>query len=287
MKKERLIRPVRGIALCLFGILLLSGEIYANQVSPSTKNNPAGRDKEGLKQSQTAKNIPAGRVRPGKQLERTIDLSALQSDTPFSKAIEVFRNSTKPPLNIVVLWRDIEENSDVTRDTPIGMEAISGISLGKNLEFLLMSVSSDPKKLGYVVENGVVLIGTKDSLPNKREARVYDVTDLVSAPANYFPAYRLGGPQLYGGGYGMPYGGYGGYGGTYGGGYGMPYGGYGEPLVMSGYRTNAGRIRTGRSIGVSPYVMGGYGYNRGQDIASLIQTHTFERSRPPRNNSRR
>ena len=250
MKRQSKFRLVGEIAFCIATILPLSIETYASPVSLSTKNTLENRYKEAQRQGrQTAKNIPVDTVKPDKQLQKTADFSALQSDTSISKAIEVFRNSTRPPLNIVVLWKDIEENSDVTRDSPIGMEAISGISLGKNLELLLMSVSSDPKKLSYVVENGVILIGTKDSLPNKRNARVYDVTarvydvtDLVSAPANYFSTPGLGVPQLYGGGYRMPYGGYGGYGG--------PYGGYGGPLMMGGYRTNVGRIRTGTILGV-------------------------------------
>ena len=285
MKRQIQVRLVGEIALCLAITFLLSIETYASPASPSPQNSLDVRYKQVQRYGQdTAKNIPADTVKPDKQLRKTADLSALQSDTPFSKAIEVFRNSTRPPLNIVVLWKDVEENSDVTKDTPVGMEAISGISLGKNLELLLMSVSSDPKKLGYVVENGVILIGTKDSLPNKRNTRVYDVTDLVSVPANYFPTpgLRLSGP--YGGGYGTPYGGYRG---PYGAGYGMPYGGYGGPLMMGGYRTNAGRIRTPTSPGVSGYIMGGYRYNRGQDLADLIQTHTFERNRPLANNRRK
>lgn len=186
MKKEGLAGLIGRMTLCMVTILLLSRETYADQVSLFAKTNSAGQYKKTQKQAQEpAKNTPVHAVKPDKHLENTVDLSALKPDTPFSKAIEAFRNSTKQPLNIVVLWKDIEENSDVTRDTPIGMEAVSGISLGKNLQFLLMSVSSDPKKLGYVVNNGVILIGTKDSLLNMRETRIYDVTDLVNAPANY------------------------------------------------------------------------------------------------------
>jgi hypothetical protein len=288
MKRQIQVRLVGEIALCLAITFLLSIETYASPASPSPQNSLDVRYKQVQRYGQdTAKNIPANTVKPDKQLQKTAGLSALLADTPFSEAIEILRNSTRPPLNIVVLWKDIEENSDVTRDTPVGMEAIPGISLSKNLELLLMSVSSNPKKLGYVVENGVILIGTKDSLPSKRNTRVYDITDLVSAPANYFPTPGLGLSGLYGGGYGTSYGGYGGYGGPYGAGYGMPYGGYGGPLMTGGYRTNMGRIRTPTSPGVSGYIMGGYRYNRGQDLADLIQTHTFERNRPLANNRRK
>ena len=85
-----------------------------------------------------------------------------------------------------------------------------------------MSVSADPKSLSYVVENGVIIIATKNSLPSKMRSRVYDVTDLVSATANYFSP-RLMGPMGY---YGIPSGriGYGGYRRPYGGAYSRPYG---------------------------------------------------------------
>ncbi len=149
--------------MSLATIFPLAGETYAaGRIRSSTKNKPA------------------------KQSRKTIDLSALTPETPFAEAIEILRNSTKPPLNIIVFWRDLEENSDVDRHTPIGLEGVSGVSLGKNLELMLMSVSADPKSLGYVVENGVIIIATKDSLPTKRRARIYDVTDLVGRPANYF-----------------------------------------------------------------------------------------------------
>jgi hypothetical protein len=203
--------------LSLAIIVPLAGETYgASRTRPSTKTKPA------------------------KQSRKTIDLSALTPETPFGDAIDILRNSTEPPLNIVVFWRDLEENSDVDRHTPIGLEAVSGVSLGKNLELMLMSVSGDPKSLGYVVENGVIIIATKDSLPTKRRACVYDVTDLVGRPANYFsPLMGFGGM--------MPGMGYGSYGGAYGGM--MPYRGGMRPY---------GGISYGSFYGGADY-MGVYG----------------------------
>lgn len=227
MKKERLIKLVGRIVLSLAIILTLAGDTYgASRIRSSTKN------------------------KPDKQSRKTIDLSDLTPETPFAEAIDILRNSTKPPLNIIVYWRDLEENSDVDRHTPIGLEAVSGVSLGKNLELMLMSVSADPKSLGYVVENGVIIIATNDFLPTKRSARVYDVTDLVGRPANYFSPLMGFGGMMPGMGYGgmMPYGGYGGaFGGMmpyrggmrpYGGAsYGSPYGGPDRMgLYGGGYR---------------------------------------------------
>jgi len=74
-------------------------------------------------------------------LSQPVDLSAFTLDMPFGEAIEILRNSNEPPLNLVVLWRDLRENAFIEQSTPIYMEGISGIPLRKGLELLLMAVS--------------------------------------------------------------------------------------------------------------------------------------------------
>ena len=141
-----------------------------------------------------------------KQLKQTVDLSSLTLDTPFSEAIDLLRNSTGPPLTIVVLWRDLSENANVERDTPIRIDGVSGIRLRTGLEILLMAVSGSFAKLGYVVEHGVIIIATKESLPAKMVTRVYDISNLVARPARFGFAPGLGGgwPRgLYAGGRGQ------------------------------------------------------------------------------------
>lgn len=202
-------------------------------------------------------------------------LSAINPDTPFSEAIDIFRNLANPPLNIVVLWKDIEENSDVDRHTPIGMEPLPGVSFSKNLELMLMSVSGDPKTLGYTVDKGVITIATQNFLSRKMETRVYDALDLLGAPANYFGIPRA---QMFN--YGMPQGGYGGggygnYGGSgygtsgYGGGYGLGGFGYSSPSIMGGYGTNAGGIRAGGSFALRPSLGRSTGYSRSRNAAGF------------------
>jgi hypothetical protein len=196
---------------------------------------------------------------------------------PFGEAIDILRYSTSPPLNILVLWRDLADRADIDRTTPIGMDGVSGIPLRQHLELLLLSVSAgSAAKLGYVVNHGVIIIATTESLPNKAKTRVYDITDLVSEPANYSWRNMMGPMGFYGGPYGgMGYGGYGlgtpgsGYGGA--GAYGGPYGsGYGTG-GYSGY----------------PYGSGGYGYNRGNSLGNLIGTlYRPSNSRYYRNNTR-
>ena len=120
------------------------------------------------------------------QLDEIVDLSELTSEMPLSEAIEELKNSVEPALKIVVLWRDLYDNADIDRTTPINMDAISAVRLGTALELLLRSVSGGFADLGYAVENGVITVATVESLPSKLETLVYDVTDLLGRPADFY-----------------------------------------------------------------------------------------------------
>jgi hypothetical protein len=117
------------------------------------------------------------------QLDSRIDLSGITIGTPFGQVIEILRNSTHPPLNIVVFWNDLRDNALIDRQTPVGAEPISGVSLRKNLEILLASL---PTKLDYTISDGVIVIATEKILPKKMQRRTYDITDLSSKPADYY-----------------------------------------------------------------------------------------------------
>ena len=98
---------------------------------------------------------------------------------PFGEAIDRIRNCVEPPLQIAVLWRDLYDNADIDRTTPINMDEISGVSVGTALKLLLASVSGRYDQLGYVIDDGVIIIATVESLPNSLKARVYDIADLL------------------------------------------------------------------------------------------------------------
>jgi hypothetical protein len=126
-------------------------------------------------------------------------------DMPFGEAMDILRNSTTPPLNIVVLWKEIGENAGIYRETPIGFDGIPGLRTGQYLELLLLSLSgSAPAKLGCTIKDGIITVGTTGSLrASKKVTRVYDVSDLVAEPARYFfPPMGFGGMgynAMYGG----------------------------------------------------------------------------------------
>jgi len=201
MSKERLTKCFGGIVVILFGTFLLLGETYgASSKGPYTRKN---LENQGQQTSKTAYK---------KVSRKTADPSSFTPEMTFEEAINILRNSTVPKLNIAVLWKDLEQNADVYRDTPIGIKGVSKVPLRTHLKLLLMSISAGgTEKLGYVVDDGVIIIATQGSLPKKMKTRVYDITDLVSTPANFRLMPGLGMPFGYGQ---MPYGGMTPYGGT-------------------------------------------------------------------------
>ncbi len=109
------------------------------------------------------------------QLDRVVDLSQLSPTMPFSEAIEILKNSVDPPLNIVVLWRELLDNAEIERGTEINMDGMHQVRLGMALELLLKAVAGNSADLVYVVNDGVITITTIDSLSSWMETRVYDI----------------------------------------------------------------------------------------------------------------
>ena len=62
----------------------------------------------------------------------------------------------------------------------------------------MKSVSAGSVELDFVVEDGIIIIATKDNLPTKYTTRLYDVTDLTARPADYY--IQTGGSGQGGGG---------------------------------------------------------------------------------------
>jgi tetratricopeptide (TPR) repeat protein len=121
-----------------------------------------------------------------KQLERLVELSELRPEMPFSDALEELKSSVEPPLQIAVLWRDLYDNADIDRTSPIHIDAIPAVRLSTALELILQSVSGEFAELGYVVKGGIIIIATKESLPSVLETNVYDATDVLGQPADYY-----------------------------------------------------------------------------------------------------
>ena len=149
---------------------------------------------------------PQKQTAPVKASKPTKSPSSFRPEMPLREALDILRNSTVPPLNIVVMWKDLEENADITQDTPIGINGVSGVSLKTCINLLLMSLSSGGlADLGYTISDGVIIIATKDTLPKKLTTRVYDISDIIAPPSGTM----MPGPMGMGIGMGMgtmPYG---------------------------------------------------------------------------------
>jgi general secretion pathway protein D len=85
-----------------------------------------------------------------------------------------------------VNWRDLSDNADIDQTTPINMDPISAIPLRNALRLLLEAVSGGFANINFVVEDGVIRIATAESLPPEMETLVYDVTDLIGRPADFY-----------------------------------------------------------------------------------------------------
>ena len=135
-----------------------------------------------------------------KQMDEVIDLSELTPEMPLSEAMEIVKNSVDPPLKIFVNWRDLYDNADIDQTTPINMDEISSVPLRAALKLLLEAVSGGFAELGHTIEDGVITIATVDSLPSEMETLVYDVTDLIGSPADFYEQSPTGGGSSMGGG---------------------------------------------------------------------------------------
>ncbi|MFC1739264.1 hypothetical protein ACFL1G_09485 [Planctomycetota bacterium] len=201
-------KTITFLVTCLFVVFCCAAEPTTDSektrpVSPP-KQSEHGKDTKVAASSNTASENPkkpkaAGKTKGRKSKKRLSRISSLTPEVTFEEAIDIFRSSTEPQLNIVVIWKELERNANIYRHTPIGMEGISGIRLGTALKLLLASVSTDAAaELAFVVEDGIIIIATEHYLADKRMVtRIYDVSYLVSPPVLYFPLAPRWGGQLY------------------------------------------------------------------------------------------
>ncbi|UCD52105.1 MAG: hypothetical protein JSW27_05595 [Phycisphaerales bacterium] len=166
------------IGLVIFVVALSSvGAVAGGPSSPTAPPVPAQTSVQAAAPSHS----PASR----RQVRKTP--ASFTPEMPLSEAIDILRNATTPPLNIVVYWKDLRESAEIYRDTPIGIDGLRGLRLRQSLEILLNSLSAtSPAPIGYTVRHGVIVIATADALPASRNTpRVYDVSDLVMPPARW------------------------------------------------------------------------------------------------------
>lgn len=138
--------------------------------------------RQGTSQSNPEKHLAPEDARVYEQLDTVVDLLMLSPEMPLKEAIEIMRASVEPPLNIIVLWKDLADNADLKPDTPIDMDGLVKVRLSLALRRLLDAVAGGLMELDYVVDGGVVTVATVDSLPTRRMVtRVYSVPAALRA----------------------------------------------------------------------------------------------------------
>jgi hypothetical protein len=110
-----------------------------------------------------------------KQLDQLVDLSAITPNMPIDEAINAIRDSVSPPLRIFVLWKDLYDNAGIERTSEAATDGMPEVRLGTALELLLKNVGGSIAELGYVINDGVVTIATRESLPVRFETHVYEI----------------------------------------------------------------------------------------------------------------
>jgi hypothetical protein len=159
------------------GILAIAwAGVLHGAAKPQDPNKPAPAQKP-----------PAAAVKPAgtQAAQATLENPATFSPSmSFGRAIDILKHCTRPGLNIVVLWRDLEAKG-IDQETRIGLDGVPGLRVRQYIELLLRSLSaSTGKEMGYVIEDGVIFIATKEALPKpKMETRLYYIGDLVAPPS--------------------------------------------------------------------------------------------------------
>lgn len=119
------------------------------------------------------------------RLRQDIDFSAVTQQTPVAEAFEILRHSVDPPLNLVVLWRDLLDNANVEPGSPAQIDGSASIQLAAALRNLLDAITDplaagDEYRVDYVIDGGVITIATRPGLPRpKLETRVYNLPPLL------------------------------------------------------------------------------------------------------------
>ena len=99
----------------------------------------------------------------------------------LANVIEYLRNVTG--ANFVVQWRSLEA-AGITKETPITMQ-LNNVAAERALRLILDEAGGDLVKLGYAVDEGVVVVATNEFLAAKTEIRTYDIRDLIVQVPNF------------------------------------------------------------------------------------------------------
>ena len=99
---------------------------------------------------------------------------------PLSGAIDALREKTG--VKVFVNWKSME-GIGIRRDIPVTV-GLRGKTLAKALDTLLLVAGAERGKWGVEVDEGVIVVSSKDDLSKNVSVRVYDVRDMIGRPAD-------------------------------------------------------------------------------------------------------
>jgi hypothetical protein len=101
------------------------------------------------------------------------------ADVGIGVAFDQLRDSTG--LDIFVNWKSLEV-AGIDRNAPVSLH-LKNKKLSISLDLILTVAGAEHEALGYSVDDGVVVVSTRADLDKNTLTRVYDVRDLLPAPA--------------------------------------------------------------------------------------------------------
>jgi hypothetical protein len=99
-----------------------------------------------------------------RRLDTMVNLSALNPQTPLKDAVELLKKSVDPPLNIVVLWKDVQTNLSTDPASPSNFEGSPRIRLGTALDLLVKGLYDGSATGMWRIKDDTIVIGTAATL---------------------------------------------------------------------------------------------------------------------------
>jgi len=115
--------------------------------------------------------------KPKRQTQNKIAIDA----QPLKDVINLIRVGAK--VNIVVRW-NVLESMGIEKNTEITMK-LHNVSWGKLLELILDQAGAGEVELAYTVDDGVLIISTKEDLSRKQKTKTYNIRDLLIKIPNF------------------------------------------------------------------------------------------------------
>ncbi len=93
----------------------------------------------------------------------------------FGDALDFLRDVSK--VNLRVRWLALQD-AGIDENTEVRAVKLTDVPVRKALEVVLDDISSEGL-IGYIIDDGTVLVSTRDELSRRTEVCIYDVSDLV------------------------------------------------------------------------------------------------------------